>query len=678
MNLNPVAGVALRRRRLVGTFVGNGMAAEQRRYLDHGRAGTARGERPSAKRSNLAHSNPFAKAAPASRSIAIPPSVHAAPNSKMTLSAEQQAHVVRRELLSRYEEELIWGEIPQVSSEENWLVRHFQSLRNDARYRYSKGMVMVSGKDMIRELGERGFDPEYLIVAEGKRIPEWAKNTTQIVRASAEAMDAMAPGTDGYVGNFEMPEASLNEELIANQRQLKRVAVFDNIDDPGTLGSMMRTAAALAFDAVILTNHCADMYDHRVVAAARGVHFQKATKFFSLREQDGDNAFALLNHVIERNNLDPVLFSQPSESRTSSVVPPSALNPSTSGKFDGPPPPAWLRDSLQQLKAKPSARPDPTEGVKEPRTSRLVPTTTARAAVSSEASEAPRGSSSLMEGDSTADSLRRRTLHDYCTSFHLEGSVPPAKSTAETGEVLHPGIMLVAGPDHLQTLPQRVGPQLRRRPTVLQLDGPVHHQPLVSAFPSARTTSELSPRSFAMTLPMVMFQLRESAQWDYMTPRTPEETEAARRAAHEAQLRNRYVDIGPDRSAPISEPNETEEQFKRRIRAERRQKRADRMQRRLATDPERWEDLQLRRMAAQHTAALERRRNPLKTVRVPDIKADPRYPDHIDELLQGSTDRESMREVADWAQHYSPPPNYDARFKPSEPRTRRNRVVPVV
>jgi TrmH family RNA methyltransferase len=53
----------------------------------------------------------------------------------------------------------------------------------------------------------------------------------------------------------------------------KRVAAFDSIRDPGNLGTILRSALAFGFDAVILYD-CADIYNPKAVRASMGAVFK--------------------------------------------------------------------------------------------------------------------------------------------------------------------------------------------------------------------------------------------------------------------------------------------------------------------------------------------------------------------------------------------------------------------
>jgi TrmH family RNA methyltransferase len=56
-------------------------------------------------------------------------------------------------------------------------------------------------------------------------------------------------------------------------RSIQTLPAAENIQDPGNLGSMLRSAAAAGCDAVFMSGGCADAWSPRVLRAAMGGHF---------------------------------------------------------------------------------------------------------------------------------------------------------------------------------------------------------------------------------------------------------------------------------------------------------------------------------------------------------------------------------------------------------------------
>ncbi|KAG8348652.1 putative SpoU rRNA Methylase family [Trypanosoma vivax] len=268
-------------------------------------------QRTTARRSKQGYSHPLAPKDPATRNIVIPDTVHAKAGSSAALSAEMLQKRAQRALLLQLQQNIIW-EGTVINDQRHHLIEHFTKLRQNPKYRCSKQMMIVGGKEILRELFDQGYTPRHLLLREGHDAPEWSKRKgvkTEVVRVDRRIAEACVPGNDGFIGDFNIPEPPPKEHLISNKQRFERVLVLDNVDDPGLLGTMLRTAAAFHYDVVITTNHCADLYDHRVVRAARGAHFQKAVPFYCLKEEDGEDVYGMLNHIVQRNNLSPVCFT---------------------------------------------------------------------------------------------------------------------------------------------------------------------------------------------------------------------------------------------------------------------------------------------------------------------------------------------------------------------------------
>ena len=54
---------------------------------------------------------------------------------------------------------------------------------------------------------------------------------------------------------------------------MKKVVYLDKVNDPGNIGTIIRTALAFDYDAVILSEGCCDCYNEKVVSATKGALF---------------------------------------------------------------------------------------------------------------------------------------------------------------------------------------------------------------------------------------------------------------------------------------------------------------------------------------------------------------------------------------------------------------------
>lgn len=54
----------------------------------------------------------------------------------------------------------------------------------------------------------------------------------------------------------------------------KRYLLLDRVQDPGNVGTIMRTALALGYDQIIMSEDCVDLYNDKVIRATQGALFQ--------------------------------------------------------------------------------------------------------------------------------------------------------------------------------------------------------------------------------------------------------------------------------------------------------------------------------------------------------------------------------------------------------------------
>ena len=67
-----------------------------------------------------------------------------------------------------------------------------------------------------------------------------------------------------------MAVCSIEEKTVENR---KKVVLLDGVQDPGNLGTIVRTAVSFGYDQVILSKECVDLYNEKVVRSTQGALF---------------------------------------------------------------------------------------------------------------------------------------------------------------------------------------------------------------------------------------------------------------------------------------------------------------------------------------------------------------------------------------------------------------------
>lgn len=164
----------------------------------------------------------------------------------------------------------------RIESRENSLVKRLVRLSNDRKFRKEMQEMVCEGEKMLGEALSSGMDIHDILLAEDAELD------TKLLR-QAEGQGAklyICPSSLlGKVSNVKTPQGVVFscERPVAELRVLqdaKRLMVLEGLQDPGNLGTIIRTADAFALDGIILCEGCVDPTSPKVVRATMGAAFR--------------------------------------------------------------------------------------------------------------------------------------------------------------------------------------------------------------------------------------------------------------------------------------------------------------------------------------------------------------------------------------------------------------------
>ena len=162
-----------------------------------------------------------------------------------------------------------------VSSRDNPAFKTLRGLAADARERRRQGLTLLEGSHLVAAYRDKVGPPQRLIISEhGAALPEIA--ALQATLAGVDTLllkDSLMRELSGVVtptGIMALIAIPAQPEMSSSPASC---VLLDGLQDPGNVGSILRTAAAAGVRDVFLGPGCVGAWAPRVLRAAQGAHF---------------------------------------------------------------------------------------------------------------------------------------------------------------------------------------------------------------------------------------------------------------------------------------------------------------------------------------------------------------------------------------------------------------------
>lgn len=167
------------------------------------------------------------------------------------------------------------GALKHITSRENPFFKELKKLAASARQRSRAGQALLDGAHLVEAYLDAGGQPLHLLV--NRAAAHDAEVAVLLERIAGVALTQLDDGLFAELTELKTPSGLL---ALIEQPQARVAAersqfalLLEDIQDPGNLGSMIRSAAAAGCDAVFLSPGCADAWSPRVLRAGMGGHF---------------------------------------------------------------------------------------------------------------------------------------------------------------------------------------------------------------------------------------------------------------------------------------------------------------------------------------------------------------------------------------------------------------------
>jgi len=156
--------------------------------------------------------------------------------------------------------------------------RKFVRSLHHKKYRYATGRFLIEGIKPVLEAINAGF-PLYKIYttsAQYRNIPQSSQHLLENINAKVRFIDT---ADIQYISTLKTPEELVaigeipNHSLSASGLRSSRAIYLWEVNDPGNLGAILRTASWFGLREVILSPNSVDVYSPKVVRSSMGALF---------------------------------------------------------------------------------------------------------------------------------------------------------------------------------------------------------------------------------------------------------------------------------------------------------------------------------------------------------------------------------------------------------------------
>ena len=158
--------------------------------------------------------------------------------------------------------------VEHITSRKNPLILRLRALSADGAFRRAEGEYLCDGHKLLAEALDKGAE---LLTVLWKEEPGAVSlpDTVRQYAAPAELFDYASPmkNSPGPLFTLAIPAEA--------EPTFERAILLENVQDPGNVGTVIRTAAAMGIETVLLCGACADVYSPKTARATMGAIFRE-------------------------------------------------------------------------------------------------------------------------------------------------------------------------------------------------------------------------------------------------------------------------------------------------------------------------------------------------------------------------------------------------------------------
>lgn len=163
-----------------------------------------------------------------------------------------------------------------IASASNDRIKEIKKLIKSAAYRREKGLYVVEGIRMFREIPRELIESVYVSEGNYMKLKDQILSVvdeSEIIFVADHVFSSMSDTNtpQGVLATVRMNKVLL-DDLLDDKNSF--VLIAERLQDPGNLGTIVRTAEGAGATGIILSNDCVDLYNPKVIRSTMGSIFR--------------------------------------------------------------------------------------------------------------------------------------------------------------------------------------------------------------------------------------------------------------------------------------------------------------------------------------------------------------------------------------------------------------------
>lgn len=163
-----------------------------------------------------------------------------------------------------------------ITSVQNPTLKHLRQLLTSSKTRRDSNQYVAEGIHLVRSFLDAGNIPDLYVIAESATDNDEVRSLVDNLAATNVTSIVVADSLFTSLTSIDAPVGILivfSPETAARTLQAHTTVALENVQDPGNVGTILRTAAAAGVRQVIVSPGCASPWSPKALRAGMGAQF---------------------------------------------------------------------------------------------------------------------------------------------------------------------------------------------------------------------------------------------------------------------------------------------------------------------------------------------------------------------------------------------------------------------